>query len=261
MDKKFKFKKSLGQNFLVNENIINKIVETIILKRSTLIIEIGSGEGALTKKLKSLNCELYSFEIDKRLEKKLNYLNDNKTHIIYEDFLDVNLKRFLEDKKYDNLVFVGNLPYYITTPIIKKITEEIKADQLIVMVQKELGLRYMARPSTSLYGSISVYLQYYYNINKVIDVDRINFYPIPKVDSIILNMLSKEHKEINKEKFNNFVKDSFKFKRKTLKNNLKNYDLEKINLILKQKNLSLSNRAEDLSVEVFIDIYKKLFKE
>ncbi len=261
MNKKFKFKKSLGQNFLVNEDIINSIVETIIVKKNTLIIEIGSGEGALTKKLKKLNCELYSFEIDKRLEKKLNYLSDNKTYIIYENFLEVDLKRFLEDKKYDNLVFVGNLPYYITTPIIKKITEETKADQLIVMVQKELGLRYMARPSTSLYGSISVYLQYHYDINKVIDVDRSNFYPIPKVDSVVLNMLSKKNKEINGEKFNDLVKDSFKYKRKTLKNNLKNYDLEKINTVLKQKKLSLSNRAENVSVEVFIDIYKEIIKK
>ena len=260
--KNFEYKKSLGQNFLIDKNIINKIINSIDLKEEPLIIEIGPGSGALTKELVKLNANIISFEIDTRLKSELDKLcNENgNLEIIYEDFLKINLKEFLKQKKYKNLYFVANLPYYITTAIINKITEESNPNEMILMVQKEVADRFSAHPNTRDYGSISVFLQYNYDISKVVLVPKTCFYPSPKVDSVVIKFETRENKvkALNEEKFYKLIKDSFQFKRKNLRNNLKNYDLDKINEILVKYNYSLSNRAEDIPVDVFIEIAKNL---
>lgn len=255
----FKYKKSLGQNFLNDNNIINKIVNSLDINENDLIIEIGPGAGALTKELCLRSNNVYSFEIDKRLENTLSHINNS--HIIYEDFLRVNLKDFIKDKKYNNVKIIGNLPYYITTPIINKITDEIDAEKIIIMIQKEVANRFMAKSSTKEYGSISVYLQYNYNIKKICDVNRRCFYPIPNVDSMVIE-LSKRDKEVlnNIEEFNKLIKDSFKLKRKNLRNNLINYDLVKIEKLLKDLNKDLSFRAEELTVSDYVYISNELNK-
>ena len=256
--KNFEYKKSLGQNFLIDKNIINKIINSINLKEEPLIIEIGPGSGALTKELVKLNANIISFEIDTRLKSELDKLcnENNNLEIIYEDFLKINLKEFLKKKKYKNLYFVANLPYYITTAIINKITEESNPKEMILMVQKEVADRFSAHPNTRDYGSISVFLQYNYDISKVVLVPKTCFYPSPKVDSVVIKFETRENKvkALNEEKFYKLIKDSFQFKRKNLKNNLKGYNQDKINEILKEYNKDLTARAEEISVEEFINI-------
>lgn len=260
--KNFEYKKSLGQNFLIDQNIIKKIINSIDLEEESLIIEIGPGSGALTKELVKLNANVISFEIDTRLKEKLDILvNENKNlEIIYQDFLKTNLKEFLKTKKYKNIYFVANLPYYITTAIINKITEESDPTEMILMVQKEVAERFSASPNTKDYGSISVFLQYNYDISKVTLVSKNCFYPIPKVDSMVIKFKSKENKNIvnDESKFYKLIKDSFQFKRKNLRNNLKEYNLDKINEVLKKYNKDLTSRAESLTVKEFIDISNNL---
>lgn len=260
--KNFEYKKSLGQNFLIDKNIINKIINSIDLKEESLIIEIGPGSGALTKELVKLNAKVVSFEIDTRLKNELDIIcnKNNNLEIIYEDFLKINLKDFLKSKKYKNLYFIANLPYYITTAIINKITEESKPNEMILMVQKEVAERFSAKSNTRDYGSISVFLQYNYEISKVTLVPKTCFYPTPKVDSMVIKFKSKENgiKALNEEQFYKLIKDSFKFKRKNLRNNLKGYDQDKINEILKKHNKDLTYRAEEISVEEFINISNNL---
>ena len=260
--KNFEYKKSLGQNFLIDKNIIKKIVDSIDLKEEPLIIEIGPGSGSLTKELVKLNANVVSFEIDTRLKEQLDKLVDENKNlqIIYEDFLKINLKEFLKTKKYKNLYFIANLPYYITTAIINKITEESNPHEMILMVQKEVAERFSAHPNTREYGSISVFLQYNYNISKVVLVSKKCFYPVPKVDSMVIKFEAKKNtvKAIDEEKFYKLIKDSFQFKRKNLRNNLKNYNQDKINEILIKHNKDLTARAEEISVDEFIDISNNL---
>ena len=156
---------------------------------------------------------------------------------------------------------MANLPYYITTPIILKVIEEdLNLKSLTVMVQKEVGDRFTTRPGSREYGSITVFLNYYFEIKKLFDVSRNCFYPKPNVESCVLKLIPKKEKIKlkNEEKFFNLIKDSFRFKRKTLKNNLSDYDLEKVESILKKYNLDLSIRAENLSLEIFAEISNNL---
>ena len=260
--KNFEYKKSLGQNFLIDQNIINKIINSINLKEESLIIEIGPGSGALTKELVKLDANIISFEIDTRLKDELDKISNenNNLEIIYEDFLKINLKEFLKSRKYKNLYFVANLPYYITTAIINKITEESDPNEMILMVQKEVAERFAASPNTKDYGSISVFLQYNYDISKVTLVSKKCFYPSPKVDSMVIKFKRKENKIIpnDENEFYKLIKDSFQFKRKNLRNNLKGYNLDKINDVLEKHGKDLTSRAESITVEEFIDISNNL---
>ena len=255
---KFDYNKSLGQNFLKDNNIINKISDSINPSNNDLIIEIGPGAGALTKELVKKGSDVICFEIDKRLESILNDIGTSNLKIYFEDFLKVDLKKYI-DKKYERLFFVGNLPYYITTAIINKIVEETNPYEITIMIQKEVALRFMANPHTRDYSSISVFLQYNFDIEKVCSVSKNCFEPIPKVDSMVIKLKrNKKYKSTNEELLYKLIKDSFKQKRKNLKNNLGNYDLNKIELLLKERNKTLSCRAEELSVEDFVYLSNNL---
>ena len=256
---RFDYKKSLGQNFLKDKNIINKIVNSFNTNNDDLIIEIGPGAGSLTQELVKKNSDVLCFEIDKRLEEYLSKINSNNLKIIYEDFLKINLVDYI-DKKYKNIYFIGNLPYYITTAIINKITKETNPKEIIIMIQKEVGQRFMAKPNTKEYNSLSVFLQYNYDISKICDVSKNCFEPIPKVDSVVIKLAKKEniYKPKDENKFYKLVSDSFTHKRKNLRNNLKNYDLEKIQEILSQFNKDLTVRAENLTIDEFIEISNNL---
>ena len=255
---KFDYNKSLGQNFLKDNNIINKISDSINPSKNDLIIEIGPGAGALTKELVKKGSDVICFEIDKRLESILKDIGTSNLKIYFEDFLKVDLKKYI-DKKYERLFFVGNLPYYITTAIINKIVEETNPYEITIMIQKEVALRFMANPHTRDYSSISVFLQYNFDIEKVCSVSKNCFEPIPKVDSMVIKLKrNKKYKSTNEKLLYKLIKDSFKQKRKNLKNNLGNYDLNKIELLLKERNKTLSCRAEELSVEDFVYLSNNL---
>ena len=251
----FSFKKKFGQNFIVDENIVDNIVKKANLDNDSLVIEIGPGSGSLTQKLSQSVKNVLCYEIDVTLKPFLNKMSDN-VEIIYEDFLKRNVKKDLENYNYDKLYVVANLPYYITTPIIMKIIEDnLDVDKIVVMVQKEVGNRFKAEPNSKDYGSLSVFLNYYFDIIKLMDVSRNVFLPKPNVDSIVIELTKKEKIQVNNEElFFAIVRDSFKQKRKNLRNNLKNYDLEKIEKILREDNLDLTVRAEALTFEQFIKI-------
>lgn len=254
-----KFKKQYGQNFLMDKNILDKISSSICPGKNDLIIEIGPGSGNLTKRLKEYKASLVCFEIDKSLDKYLNLLEDDKTKVVYEDFINVNLEEFVKNYNYENIYVIANIPYYITTPIIEKITfSNIKVKSLLLMVQKEVADRLSSTNGNREYGYITVLLNAFYNINKLFNVNRNSFYPVPNVDSAIIKLDSKECNLLNFEKFNKLIKNAFRFKRKTLKNNLLGYDLNLVDSLLGKYGYSLSNRAEEIPVDVYINVANKL---
>ncbi len=254
-----KFKKQYGQNFLMDKNVLDKISSSICPGKNDLIIEIGPGSGNLTKRLKEYNANLVCFEIDKSLDKYLSLLEDDKTKIVYEDFMNVNLEMFVKKYNYENIYVIANIPYYITTPIIEKITfSNIKVKSLLLMVQKEVADRLSSTNGNREYGYITVLLNAFYDINKLFNVNKNSFYPVPNVDSAIIKLDTKECNILNFEKFNRLIKNAFRFKRKTLKNNLIGYDLDLVDSLLEKYGYSLSNRAEEIPVEVYINISNKL---
>ena len=255
----FDYKKSLGQNFLKDKNIINKISESIKPTEEDLIVEIGPGAGALTNELVKKNCDVICFEIDTRLKEILEAIDYPRLKIVFNDFLKVNLKEYIDETKYKHIYFVGNLPYYITTAIINKIIDESNPYEITVMVQKEVGDRFMSKPNSRDYGSLSVFLQYNFDVTRVVNVNKRCFEPVPKVDSVdVKKTKNKKWEANNEEKFYKLVKDSFKQKRKNLRNNLRNYDLTKVEDVLKKHNKDLTARAESLSIEQFVEISNNL---
>ncbi len=255
-----KAKKSLGQNFLIDKNIISKIVTEVSACNDDLIIEIGPGRGALTKELKRKQAHLICYEIDQDLAGILSKLEDEKTKIIWQDFLKSRIDEDIKDIKYNKLYIVGNLPYYITTPIIEHIMDSnIDFEKLIIMVQREVADRFMANIHTKEYGYITVVLNYYFEVSKVTDVSRYCFNPVPKVESTVLRLVPrKEKEELDFNKFKEFLKVCFSQKRKTLKNNLKGYDWHKIKNVLNKYHMTESVRAEEISKDVFVEIFKNI---
>lgn len=261
----FNFKKKFGQNFIIDQNIIDKIISASGIDNSTMVIEIGPGAGSLTYKLSKFAKNVLCYEIDDTLKDILsNNLSDcNNVDIKYEDFLKVAVNSDLKNYSYDKLFVVANLPYYITTPIIMKLIEDnVPVDKIVVMVQKEVGDRFRAFPGSRDYGSLSVFLNYYFDVYKLMDISRNIFIPKPNVDSIVVcfEKKGKGYDVIDCELFFSIVRDSFKQKRKNLRNNLKNYDLDKIGFVLGKYGYDLSVRAEALSIDVFVDIANNLTK-
>ena len=255
-----KAKKSLGQNFLIDKNVISKIVTEVSACNDDLITEIGPGRGALTKELKKYNANLICYEVDKDLYEILTKLDSDKTRVIWQDFLKSNIKEDIKGIKYNKLFIVGNLPYYITTPIIEHIMDsDIIFDKLVIMVQKEVADRFLAKPHFKEYGYITVVLNYYFDISKVIDVSKYAFNPVPKVESTVLRLIPKSNKEeLDFDKYKEFLKTCFKQKRKTLKNNLKGYNWNNVKEILDKHNLEENVRAEEISGDILIEIFKNI---
>ncbi len=262
-ENEFYFKKKFGQNFIIDENIVTSIVYKANVDKDTLVLEIGPGAGSLTSKLAPKAGFVLCYEIDTSLKE---ILNDNLKEfdnykIIYEDFLKANVKEELSKYNYKKIYVVANLPYYITTPIILKIIEDkLNVEKIVVMVQKEVGDRFKAEPGCKDYGSLSIFLNYYFSVKKILDISKNVFIPKPNVDSIVVEFTKKNvNKSVkNEELFFKLVRDSFVQKRKTIRNNLKGYNLDKIEEILKKYGYDLSVRAENLSIDIFIDIANNL---
>lgn len=262
-DNEFNLKKKFGQNFIIDENIINKIIDNSKIDKDTLVIEIGPGAGSLTYKLARVAKNVLCYEIDTTLK---DILNDNlkeydNVSIIFNDFLKSNVKEDLKNFEYKTVYVVANLPYYITTPIIMKIIDDkIPVDKMVVMVQKEVGDRFKADVGSKDYNSLSIYLNYYYDVKKVMDVSKNVFLPKPKVDSIVVEFIKKEKTlDVNNlDVFFKLVRDSFTQKRKTLRNNLKRYPLDEIEEVLNKHNMDLTIRAEQVSSKIFAEIANKI---
>ena len=262
----FDFRKSLGQNFLIDDNIVDNIANAIDYKENNMVIEIGPGSGNLTKKLLKKADFVLLYEIDTRLKKILSreLLEFHNYDIIWDDFLYRDVKEDLKKYNYKNIYIVANLPYYITTPIVSKfVMETIPANEIVIMIQKEVAERLSAPVGTKEYGQITVLLNYYFNIEKIIDVDRKAFYPTPNVDSAVIKMIRKDNLEdlASFEHFDKLVKDSFQFKRKTIKNNLINkYNLDIVSKVLEKYGYALSMRSEKIPYYVFVEISNELLK-
>ena len=236
-------KKKWGQNFINDENIIRKIINIINPTNSDKIIEIGPGKGALTKYLLKSK-QLTAVEIDPLLCSYLEEKFESKIELINDDILNINLYNYSNYNK-----IVGNLPYYITTPIIFKILEHPFFDEAIFMVQKEVAERMTANPGNKIYGRLSVMIQVLANVHKEFNISKNIFYPKPKVDSSLVRISIK--KTIDVKNFNIFseiVKKSFGQRRKILKNSLKD-----IIPITAYKNY-INKRPEELSVSDYVKI-------
>lgn len=257
----FVIKKKFGQNFIKDQNLLNKIIDHLTINEDDLVIEIGPGQGDLTKAILKNNCYYLGYEIDENLFSFLNCFNNIKQKIIYGDFLQKDINDDIRNIPYKKLYVVGNLPYYITTPIIKKIiSDKVPLCEMLLMIQKEVADRFCSNPRHKEYGSITVYLNNYFNIERIIDLKNDVFFPKPKVDSAVLKFtkITPLINEKNEKKFNQLLKDSFQFKRKTIKNNLRDYNLDVIEKILLKHGQSLQSRAEEIPVDVFVEMVESL---
>ena len=254
----FNFKKSFGQNFINDKNIINKIIECSDIKDNSLVIEIGPGSGNLTRELSRVATNVLAYEIDDRLEDILDekLVGCTNVTIIFQDFLQCDIENDIKDYEYDHLYLTANIPYYITTPIIEKIIKsKLNFENITLMMQKEVGERFSAKPGSRSYGSITVFLNYYFDIKNQFEVSRNLFTPRPNVDSVVITLTMKDGRRAKDEElFFKVVRSAFQYKRKNIRNNLKNYDLKKIEEVLKKHNYDLTVRAEQLNLDVFIDI-------
>lgn len=254
-----KFKKKFGQNFLRDTSIVERIVGEANVLDDSLVIEVGPGGAILTRELAKVSKRVIAYEIDRDLEEQLNdkLRNFDNVDIIYKDFLDCDILDDIKHYDYKHIYFISNVPYYITTPIILKLVNSgIKFDNIVMMVQKEVADRFSTKPGSKEYGSITVFLNYYYDVKSLFFVPREEFIPIPNVDSEVISFVPKNELLFVKDfvVFEKLIKDSFKFKRKNLKNNLTGYPLNVIEQLLNKYNFSLSTRAEELSVEIFVEI-------
>lgn len=255
-----KLSRRLGQNFLIDRNIINKIVEAGDIFPDDLVIEIGPGIGSLTQALleRLNNGKLIAIEKDKRLVVVLSEIfgGKNNIEIIDDDVLDINFSKFKDLDRYKSIKIMANLPYYITTPIIMKLLESgVKFNKMVFMVQKEVGERIVAAPGGKDYGGLSVAVQYYCNPQITFKVPPTVFIPRPEVDSAVISLLpySTPPFEVqNKEFYFKIVRGIFQQRRKTLQNSLSKaveVDIEKnmIRKALEKMDLDQRIRGEKLS--------------
>ncbi len=262
--KDVQFKKSLGQNFLSDKNLLNKIADYAEVKDGDNVLEIGAGAGTLTNVLATRAKSVMSFEIDKSLSKRLNEISQkhNNLKIVFADFMDADLDSIFAGQRFK---VVANIPYYITTPIIFKLLQiRDRIDTMIFMVQKEVAERFASKENSKDYGITSVILQSVADVNLKKVVKKECFTPMPKVDSALVEIKLKEQKYEIKDfsKFSDFVHKAFAMRRKTLVNNLtKNCQINKEKIIEKLNKINLSEniRPEQISVENFVNLFNLLF--
>ena len=257
----FKFTKSLGQNFLIDDNIIDKIVDGSLAGQGDKVIEVGPGIGTLTRELASRSEKVMVVEIDKKLIPILgDTLSDfDNVTIVNEDIMKADITDLI-DKNLDGgpVKLVANLPYYITTPIIMRFLEEdINVTDIVVMVQKEVAERMNANPGKKDFGALSVAVQFYCDTEIVAKVPRHLFVPQPNVDSIVIALRvrpERKYKVEDEDLFFKIVKASFGQRRKTLLNSLTSMgilDKTDISAVLSVAGIDEKRRGETLSLEEF----------
>lgn len=273
---KIKADKSLGQNFLIDDNVIDNIIEASNIEKDDMVIEIGPGLGVLTSRLLQECKNVTVIELDKKMVKILQErfeknIENNKfgiepefrLDIVNEDILKVNLASLIKKRKETSNIkqvkIVANLPYYISTPIIMKLLQErLDIDEIIVMVQKEVAERLIAKSGTRLAGAITYEVEYYSEASKVITVPKESFVPNPKVESEVIKLKVRDKPKIevqNEKLLFSLIQKSFMQRRKTLANALLNYGFVKekgeLNGIFESLNVDSSIRGENLTLEQF----------
>lgn len=259
-----KFKKKLGQNFLKDTNIVKRIVDISGVDNESLVIEVGPGGAIMTRELANSAKQVLAYEIDTdlidELGKRLEGIDN--VDVLFQDFLEADIASDVRNYNYKYLYFVSNVPYYITTPIILKLIKSgLSFRNIVMMVQKEVGDRFSTSSGSREYGSITVLLNYFYDVKKEFFVSKKQFIPEPKVDSVIVSFREKKNK-LDVLDFNYFemlLKDSFQFKRKNIKNNLFKYNLSVVEDVLSKYGYDLNVRAESLDVDIFVDLANSLY--
>lgn len=268
----FNFKKSLGQNFLIDVNIIHNIIDASDIDENTGVIEIGPGMGSLTEQLAKSAKKVIAFEIDQRL---IPVLKDTMSPydnviVINEDILKANIAQYVSDNlaDCDKIMVVANLPYYITTPILLNLMQQrLPIDGYVVMMQKEVGERLNAQVGTKAYGSLSIVAQYYTETSQVLTVPKSVFLPPPNVDSIVVKLMKRDVPQVevdNEDKFFKMTKSAFSQRRKTINNNYQSLFVEgknKKEVILKwleTSGIDSRRRGETLSIKEFANLYNEL---
>ena len=260
----FKFSKSLGQNFLIDTNVIDRILEGARVQEGDYVIEVGPGIGTLTKEMGRTADKVVAIEIDKTLipileETLADFPN---IEVINQDILKVDVQELVKEKLNGGPVkLIANLPYYITTPIVMKFLEEdIPVTDIVVMVQKEVADRMNAQPNSKDYGALSVAVQYYCDTEIVAKAPRHMFMPQPNVDSTVIGLHVREEKKYNVDNEDIFfktVKASFGQRRKTLLNSLGGLGFlskDQIKVALQEANIDEKRRGETLSIEEFASL-------
>lgn len=267
--------KSLGQNFLIDENVVNNIVNGSNISKDDLVIEIGPGLGTLTRYLLDKAGKVVSIELDKKM---LTILNDrfklyDNFELIHSDVLKTNLVELIKEQKeklnLKHAKVVANLPYYITTPIIMKLLEEkLDLESITVMVQKEVADRLIAIPGNKDAGAITYSVYYYATSESILDVPNTSFIPAPEVNSkvIKLNIRKEPPIKVKSPKIMfKIIKCAFMQRRKTLLNSLTNAKVflnkEEGIHILNKLNLADNIRAEKLTIQDFANITNEILKE
>ncbi|HCA7795016.1 TPA: 16S rRNA (adenine(1518)-N(6)/adenine(1519)-N(6))-dimethyltransferase RsmA [Staphylococcus pseudintermedius] len=268
----FNFKKSLGQNFLIDVNIINRIIDASGIDHMTGVIEIGPGMGSLTEQLAKNAQHVLAFEIDQRL---IPVLDDtlspyNNVTVINEDILKENVAEAIQQhlSHCEKIMVVANLPYYITTPILLTLLEQdLNIDGYVVMMQKEVGERLNAQVGTKAYGSLSIVAQYYTETSRVLTVPKTVFMPPPNVDSIVVKLMKRESPIVDVDNPNAFfkmTKGAFSQRRKTIYNNYQNLfengkeQKETIMQWLERADIDPKRRGETLSIQEYARLYAEL---
>lgn len=249
-------KKKYGQNFLKNERILQKIACSVDVLENDLIIEIGPGMGALTEYLFQKESFLLCYEIDERMKAYLQKYDSKKSKVLYGDFLKRNIEEDIKNIPYENIYVVANIPYYITSPILSKLVEfAVPIKEIVLLVQKEFAERVVSESHCKEYNAFTLYIDAFYETKLISYVSKKDFYPVPKVDSAIIKLTRKEENNIKDIPFYlQFTKDAFLNKRKTLKNNLKSYDWNRIKKLLNELDYKENVRAEEISKEDFKEL-------
>ncbi|WP_281355750.1 16S rRNA (adenine(1518)-N(6)/adenine(1519)-N(6))-dimethyltransferase RsmA [Virgibacillus ihumii] len=270
----FHFKKSLGQNFLIDVNILENIMNQVGIDKQAAAIEIGPGIGALTEQLAIHADKVLAFEIDQRLlpileETLQNYEN---VQVLHQDILEADVRQAI-DTYFDQgqpVHIIANLPYYITTPILMKLLREnLPVASITIMIQKEVAERMAAVPNNKSYGSLSIAVQYYTHAEVIMSVPKSVFMPPPKVDSSVLQLMLRDTPPVNVENeefFFDVVQASFAQRRKTLRNNLTRHfkeslEREKIVQLLEAAGIDGTRRGESLNMQEFADLANTFYLE
>lgn len=254
---KYRPKKFLGQNFLTDENIARKITESLKVTGNDTVIEIGPGQGILTKYLMKLTRNFTAVELDKSIYINLKEKFKEELNIIHQDFLKFDLIKFSESLTGNSKIkIIGNIPYNITSEILFKLfNNNDLIDSAVLMMQKEVAQRLQAKPNTKEYGILAVQTQVNSDPKILFNVSSSSFFPKPKVESSVvkLNFECRKYLIKDKEIFRNLVRSSFGQRRKTLGNSLKSF-FERMNLTESKPEFDYGRRAENVSIEEYVKL-------
>ncbi len=260
----FRPTKKLGQNFLTDKTVINRILDSAALDSKDVVIEVGPGKGALTGRIATIVKNVYAIEKDNFLFGELNnkYASLSNLTLINEDALRTDFKTFEGNPK---IKFIANLPYNITSPMLSRLTENRDLfSNIIIMIQKEVGDRIASEPGNKTYGSLSVLIQTFFNVTRLFTVPPGSFKPKPKVDSVVIKLVpTQTHCDLIKDinLYSRVVKSSFSSRRKMINNSLKSeFNKEEIEISLSNSEISGKRRAETMEVSEFIRLANNIYE-